>query len=974
MVTFISQCEKKALPRTRRVLDAFANRIGDRTWQTIITEDGLITVKNLLKKSVTKNSAVSCHWLRSRSRSELVWIVGNRNCFNQQGFVPVNLTSKELFMDIVSEKPRSGEIYANTHLQPLVEHLFAVGYVAEKLYKKLIPSNDDKANAIFVAGCLHDLGKIDPHFQEWVRDPKKKDYIAEDGQHIDNKKFSFETHPRHNEISVLLYQLLDSLNLKSINQETKKLIKHTIYWHHSKPFRKKDKGFETYRNIYTKIINNIKECSFNEFLDKSINLLDSVCNLDKKYRETDQSFLSKVFEKNIDNDSVEALEEEPLPFYKKYDSLDNFEEYQKSIKINANNNIARSCVISADRLISGLSAAELQNYIKNKSIDYLIEDNLIPESNLCSHIESCLSNFPKGERSVKQNEIATQLIDTQDVAVLSGPAGCGKTKIALEWAKLKNAQKIIWICPRVQICQGLFDDLTSSEYLPNAKIEINTGEFKFINKWNSKNPESYYFSGDIVITTIDQILSAITSHSKVDGLIKYLSSHIVFDEFHEYVNMPAFNLLFAELIECKKQQGKFANTLLVSATPHYFYLNKLLEIDKDDIISMPSFNQSKYKIEFRIFDETKQDETNPLYKKQNSSSFVISNTALTAQKSFIQNQSENSILLHSKFKKSDKQKYFDEVFESFKKEGTKKFDILRSGPMVQAALNITCDYMISEMSSAENILQRLGRLDRFGKNIDKVNKMTIAITQNVANGNRVGSSAKFLNSLHSLKSAKAWYQILSGSGDKHFVLTEIYNLYKNFYSSGNAEKLIGEDVIKSLKKSAELINDKIRDPIIIFSKKITNGRAKISKNSLRGENRFVQMAVCDISDSDKIKFCDEYAYQLPINERDEIDNLTEDLGKIKNCGLLEYASKKDLNINLSSPIKDIPANKMMIRQYVLESYARDPEFPIYLSYSPSDLEKVGGKDKRHNEGIYYAVCDKQKIGAISIKYLNSKKE
>ncbi len=29
MVVFVSQCEKKALARTRRVLDAFADRIGD---------------------------------------------------------------------------------------------------------------------------------------------------------------------------------------------------------------------------------------------------------------------------------------------------------------------------------------------------------------------------------------------------------------------------------------------------------------------------------------------------------------------------------------------------------------------------------------------------------------------------------------------------------------------------------------------------------------------------------------------------------------------------------------------------------------------------------------------------------------------------------------------------------------------------------------------------------------------------------
>jgi len=98
MVTFVSQCEKKSLAKTRRVLDAFANRIGSNTWQTVITNEGLQAVKTLLRSTASKNTAVSCHWLRSRSRSELVWIVGNRSKFNAQGVVPVNLTtvSKEI--------------------------------------------------------------------------------------------------------------------------------------------------------------------------------------------------------------------------------------------------------------------------------------------------------------------------------------------------------------------------------------------------------------------------------------------------------------------------------------------------------------------------------------------------------------------------------------------------------------------------------------------------------------------------------------------------------------------------------------------------------------------------------------------------------------------------------------------------------------------------------------------------------------
>ncbi len=96
MVTFISQCEKKALIKTRRVLDSFANRIGNRTWQTVITHEGLNAVRKALRKTASKNTAVSCHWLRSRSRSELVWIVGNRKKFNTEGHVPVHFTERDV--------------------------------------------------------------------------------------------------------------------------------------------------------------------------------------------------------------------------------------------------------------------------------------------------------------------------------------------------------------------------------------------------------------------------------------------------------------------------------------------------------------------------------------------------------------------------------------------------------------------------------------------------------------------------------------------------------------------------------------------------------------------------------------------------------------------------------------------------------------------------------------------------------------
>lgn len=152
MVTFVSQCEKKSLNKTRRVLDAFANRIGNRTWQTVITNEGLQAIKKLLRRTASKNTAVSCHWIRSRSRSELLWVVGNRNKFNEQGIIPVNYTGKDLI------KTHNEEDW---HFLPIIESL-----------------------TVFSA-LLHDFGKTSVLFQEKLRgksqykgDPIRHEWIS----------------------------------------------------------------------------------------------------------------------------------------------------------------------------------------------------------------------------------------------------------------------------------------------------------------------------------------------------------------------------------------------------------------------------------------------------------------------------------------------------------------------------------------------------------------------------------------------------------------------------------------------------------------------------------------------------------------------------------------------------------------------------------------------------------------------------
>ena len=151
MVLFTSRSEKKAIPIVRRILDCFADRIGNDTWQTVITHEGLQAVNRLLRRTATKSTAVSCRWIRSRSRSQLLWIVGNRQRFDSEGRVPVNWTAKNiLHNERENEWSRMPELKALTAL----------------------------------ASLLHDWGKCSDYFQAKLRehrlsaDPFRHEWIS----------------------------------------------------------------------------------------------------------------------------------------------------------------------------------------------------------------------------------------------------------------------------------------------------------------------------------------------------------------------------------------------------------------------------------------------------------------------------------------------------------------------------------------------------------------------------------------------------------------------------------------------------------------------------------------------------------------------------------------------------------------------------------------------------------------------------
>lgn len=142
-VVFVSCCEKKALKRTRTLLDSYAKRTGDHTWLTPITTEGLSELRKALRKTATRQTSVACFRNDGMKRMRLLWIVGNNKYFDKHGTSPIATTLKKR----ITTMPEWAKLCA---------------LIAE------------------TAGFIHDLGKFNQEFQNKL---EKKGPIKDNVRH-----------------------------------------------------------------------------------------------------------------------------------------------------------------------------------------------------------------------------------------------------------------------------------------------------------------------------------------------------------------------------------------------------------------------------------------------------------------------------------------------------------------------------------------------------------------------------------------------------------------------------------------------------------------------------------------------------------------------------------------------------------------------------------------------------------------------
>ena len=91
----MSNSKHKANKTTQKILDRFAKRIGQNTWQTCITQEGLKSIRILLNQYSSKHMSVACY-KTARDNNKLLWIVGNRNNFDENGNYAIHYTKQNI--------------------------------------------------------------------------------------------------------------------------------------------------------------------------------------------------------------------------------------------------------------------------------------------------------------------------------------------------------------------------------------------------------------------------------------------------------------------------------------------------------------------------------------------------------------------------------------------------------------------------------------------------------------------------------------------------------------------------------------------------------------------------------------------------------------------------------------------------------------------------------------------------------------
>jgi len=452
--------------------------------------------------------------------------------------------------------------------------------------------------------------------------------------------------------------------------------------------------------------------------DVEFNFLDEAENFFYGYKESYTSHLKKScvyeFEFEIDEDIGQAIieNEDDLEYIESNHKLRTLYTYVSGIL----------------NLADWLASARFSKTRDKTPIEFQIQPS---KQEFMKHL-----SFDKLRDFQEELSLSSQSV------LVEIPTGEGKTEGSLLWAinNLYNTHsKIIYTLPTQTTSNKLYERVhsffdkkecglihSSAKIFLEKEYEKENGEVDDVFKSDFLLSKS--FNKPITVSTIDSLLKYFINIGRFNIATKnFLNSTIIIDEVHAYdLKLMGFLKRFLKL--CKEMEVRVC--LMSASIPTK--IKGLLGVKDYPLITQKDLFEKKANEIIKV-DDSLDNDFSLILEKFNSGKniLIIRNTVKSATATFEELQTlgiedKDIVLYHSTFKKGDRTKKEDLIFEKLKED--KPF-ILVATQIVEVSLDIDFDVMFTDNAPIDSLIQRFGRVNR-KKSIEKKGEIYIYQVKN----------------------------------------------------------------------------------------------------------------------------------------------------------------------------------------------------------------------------------------------------
>lgn len=537
---------------------------------------------------------------------------------------------------------------------------------------------DKIKDLIFFCTYFHDIGKATYEFQDTIKNESKSYHSLYSASLFCNIT-DFEVNEDYG-INMLMLCILTH---------------HSIF--------NGESSFKTVRNnkmLNFKFLPRV-EIFFYNYKEAYEKYLNKVCNYKFEYKEMDLEELGKKIEE----------------LYEDVDYLRKDESYRKL-------RLLYSYVLGILNLADWIASARFNNSLPKIKFDYLID-----KKELCKRFADAIKInefIPKDFQEKLSNSKGSVLVEI--------PTGEGKTEGAFLWAvnNIDNElSKIMYTLPTqttsnklYERAKNIFFDNTglihsSSKIYLEKKYEQENG--KVDDKFQSDILFTATFNKGATVSTIDSLFKYFLNIGRYNiAMFNFLKSVVIIDEVHSYdFKLMGFMKRFLEI--CKYYNVPVC--LMSASIPNK--IKELLNIEKLPIISDKKLFEKKANYIYKV-DDSLDNKIDDIIVKFNEGKNILIvrnkiNKSIGIYKKLKKRGIDNIILYNSQFKKKDRIKKENEIYEKLKNN---EHFILVATQVIEISLDIDFDVMFTDNAPIDSLIQRFGRVNRKKKQ-DKIGEIYI---------------------------------------------------------------------------------------------------------------------------------------------------------------------------------------------------------------------------------------------------------